>query len=102
MIIPCGHRVLVKPESVDTEVEINGTKFFIATDKKMEQAGQMFGEVISVGPQAWKAFGKDFTGDAWASVGDRVMFPRYAGVSVEQDGTEYRVMNDDDILAVVQ
>ena len=34
-------------------------------------------------------------------VGDRVLFTSYAGSEVTVDGTDYLVMTEDDILAVV-
>jgi len=39
--------------------------------------------------------------DPWAAVGDHVIFGRYAGSRIELDGKEYRLMNDEEILAVI-
>ncbi len=35
-------------------------------------------------------------------VGDRVLFSKYAGTEVKVDGTEYLIMSENDILAVVE
>ena len=34
--------------------------------------------------------------------GDRVLFGKYAGTEFEMDGTDYVVMREDDIMAVLQ
>ena len=96
MIIPCGHRILVKPEKVEEKTE--GGIYIPETAKGREQQGTMKGVVVEVGPNAWKAFDD---GHQWANVGDKVCFKRYAGeVIKDDDGTEYRIMNDEDVLSV--
>ena len=35
-------------------------------------------------------------------VGDRVLFAKYAGTEVKVDGTEYLIMSENDVLAVVE
>ena len=98
MIKPVGHRVLVKPEIVE-EVSKGGI-ILAPTARDAEQRGVMTGEVVAVGPQAWDGFSD---GKPWAEVGDRVVFERYGGLAVtdEEDGLEYRIMNDEDIDAVI-
>jgi co-chaperonin GroES (HSP10) len=61
------------------------------------------GTLAAIGPQAWKAFGPNFTGEPWANVGDRVYFAQYSGKIVKDPdtGEEYKLMNDEDITAVV-
>ena len=36
------------------------------------------------------------------AVGDRVLFSSYAGTEIKIDGSEYLIMGEDDILAVVE
>jgi co-chaperonin GroES (HSP10) len=57
------------------------------------------GEIVAISPWA-------FGGDDWPDeasrpkIGDRIVFPKYAGGKVEgNDGVEYRMLNDDEILA---
>ena len=33
--------------------------------------------------------------------GDRVLFGKYAGEEVKVDGTEYKILSDEDVLAVI-
>jgi len=34
-------------------------------------------------------------------VGDRVLFAKYAGTEIKQDGTKYLIMRESDILAIL-
>lgn len=103
MIKPCGHTVLVKVDEVEQETDW-GFKLTVTTDKrKLEQASQMIGELVAIGPQAWLAFSKNFDGEPWASVGDKVLFARYSGKCVVDPYTEeeFYIMNDEDIRAII-
>ena len=101
-IHPAGHRVLVKPDEVKAEVKTE-TGIIIpiiarATDEQMQHAAKI-GVVIEVGLEAWSL---DIHKKPWAKVGDRVSFAKTAGdVMIGDDGGYYRVMNDEDIIAVL-
>lgn len=101
-IKPVGHRILVKPDSVDEKLKTEWG-FEILADKRIERSIEIHGTLIAVGDQAWKAFGKDFTGEPWAEVGSRVMFAQHAGRFVTDPETkeEFLLMNDEDITAVI-
>lgn len=96
MIKVCGHRVLVKPE-----IEKQTASGIIVTlDEAKERAAAMYGEVISIGESAWV----DFKTDPWCKVGERVIFAKYAGRTVEDPDhpdTKFIILNDEDILAVI-
>ena len=36
------------------------------------------------------------------SVGDRIIFSKYSGTEVKYEGTEYLIVRENDILAVIQ
>lgn len=97
MIEPSGHRVLLKPELVEEKTA--GGIILAATTKDREQQATMRGIVVAVGVNAWKAFDD---GTPWALIGDTVVFRKYAGEKIEEDGIEYRVVNDEDLLAVIR
>ena len=93
---PIGDRILVEP--ID-EKEQNGKKGGIiipdtAKEKPMESM------VVAVGA------GK--TGDDGKKIflevkkGDRVLVSKYGGTEIKLDGKEYKILNSDDILAVVE
>lgn len=97
MIEPSGHRVLIQPETV--EEKTSGGIILAATTKERDQQATMRGTVVAVGVNAWKAFDD---GTPWAKEGDKVVFRKYAGENVKDGDVDYRVVNDEDILAVVK
>ena len=57
--------------------------------------------VLKVGPEAYKDFTKFPTG-AWCKEGDFVLVRAYSGTRFKIFGREFRLLNDDQIEAVVQ
>ena len=96
MIKPAGHRVLVKPLKLE---EKSRGGILLAHDERKEKA-QIIGEVIAIGPTAWKAFDD---GEPWCQVGDKVYFAQYGGYLIRDMVTdeEFRLLNDEDVCAVV-
>ncbi len=101
MLEALGNRVIIKPDSVE---EVTSGGIVIAQSSnyiREEKAATSTGVVVDFGPAAWldPALG----GEPWASIGDRVVFARYAGkfVTDPDDGEEYVVINDDAIQAKV-
>ena len=97
MIKPAGHRVLVMPDKVD---EKNGSLYLPQEVRARMGDAQIFGTVVALGKNAFKAFDD---GHAWCQVGDRVAFAKYGGFIIEdpEDKQLYRLLNDEDIVAVV-
>lgn len=99
-ITPCGWRVVVEPEAVE-EVSKGGIIIFTPSAADKEALAQIYGRVVAVGPEAW-ADSRAAGHPAWAAVGDRVIFGKYAGLIFPgADGRKYRVINDKDVVAVV-
>lgn len=106
MIIPSGHRVLVKQEKYDEYDEVYKSAkragIEILKDKEVRyQASVDKGVVVSIGHTAWKDFGNE----PWAQVGDTVLFAKNAGKSVkdpEDEDTPYVILNDEDIVATLK
>ena len=85
---PINDRVVVK--AAPAEEKTSGGIIIPDTAKEKPQRG----EVIAVGP------GKD--GNAMTvSVGDIVLYGKYAGQEVTLEGTDYLIMREDDILVIV-
>jgi chaperonin GroES len=96
-INPAGHRVLVRVKKL--EENTTGGLYLPQQAQEMEQHAMEEGEVVAIGPQAWKAFDD---GTPWAKIGDTVTFARYAGLMKDGDGGQkYRIMQDEDIYAVI-
>ena len=94
---PTGHRVLVKVDQVERTTKSGIIIHDVTADK--EQIGQDGGVVVELGNTAYSD-----QSDSWCKVGDYVKFGRYAGQLLRptesEDGVEYRVLNDLDIVLV--
>jgi co-chaperonin GroES (HSP10) len=99
-VIPCGHRIVVRPERL-TDVDpvyksANAAGIYLIDQaKKTEQAAVDKGTVVSIGPTAFK----DFGGEAWCKVGDKVAFAKYGGKFVDDTTL---ILNDEDIVCVIK
>jgi co-chaperonin GroES (HSP10) len=101
MITPCGHRVLIKADPIE---RTTAGGLVIVMDERLAKADQMRGVLVAVGPQAWKAFSKDYNGEPWANEGDHVLYARYAGKEVEDPSTGeiFVILNDEDVIAIIR
>lgn len=104
-MLPVGYRILVKQDLVEDKT----TSGIIISSKEQndkEQAGHNRGVVMAVGDGAYAD--KE---SAWCKVGDRVMFPNYAGKKFKASELQGRfdkddlqfwhIMNDEDVLGVI-
>ena len=90
------HHVLIQLD--EPEVKTSSV-IIISLDEKKERKAVYYGNVIQVGPRAFIDYGRD---PSILSRGDRVCINRYSGKEVKDtDGTEYLIVNDQDILCVV-
>ena len=90
---PLADRVVIK--SLEVEETSKGGIILTGTAKEKPQMA----EVIAVGPGG-NVDGKEVT--MHVSVGDRVIYSKYAGNEVKLDGEEYIIVRQSDILAVVE
>ena len=92
MIKPLADRVLIKMvESEET------TKSGIILTSGSQEKPQI-AEVVAVGP------GKKEDGEEvkmYIKEGDKVIINKYSGTEVKYQGTEYTIVKQDDILAIV-
>jgi chaperonin GroES len=96
-VSPAGHRVLVKPDVI--EEKSSGGIILAHENKGRVQQAQVTGTIVEIGPNAWKDFSD---GTPWAKKGDRVLFAKFGGYEIKVKGELHRVMNDEDITAIVQ
>ena len=90
---PLADRVVIK--NVEAEETTKGGIILTAAAKEKPQMA----EVIAVGPGGC-VDGKEVT--MYVSAGDKVIYSKYAGTEVKLDGTEYIVVRQNDIVAVVE
>lgn len=96
---PTGYRLMVLPFS--RKQKTKGGLYLANETLEKERIATNVGYVVSLGPDAYAD--KDrYPGGAWCQEGDWVIFGRYAGARIKIDGGDLRLLNDDDILAVVQ
>ncbi len=103
---PNGHYIIIKAADVtETDEVLRGAKEagIILQEEELnrEQASSTVGTLISVGDQAWLAFGPNNDGKPWAEVGDKVCYPRHTGNTIKdpETGEEYILMTDERVLA---
>ncbi len=89
---PLSDRILVR-RLEDTEVKRGG---IIIPDTAKEKPQQ--GEVIAVGPGRFED-GKRIPLDV--KKGDKVLMGKYSGSEVKIDGTDYIIMREEEVLAIV-
>ena len=93
MINPLSDRVLIKMK----EAEETTQRGIILTANSQEKP--QIAEVVEVGP------GKKVDGkleEMSVKKGDNVIVSKYAGTEVKYEGVEYKILNQDDILAIVE
>ena len=99
-LVPLGHRVLVKP--IVIEEKTKGGIFLPQQSIDLEKAGIDKGTVVDIGDTAWQD--ERLGGFPWCTVGDKVIWARYAGKPVtiknkDNEDVTYHLLNDEDILA---
>ena len=90
---PLGDRVVIK--NMEAEETTKGGIILTAAAKEKP----LMAEVIAVGPGGI-VDGKEVK--MQVSVGEKVIYSKYAGTEVTMDGVEYIIVKQSDILAVVE
>src|SRR5690349_5496269 len=96
-----GHRVLIKPDALETKTQSGIVISYGDMEKRHEEATTK-GVVVEIGPLAWKdaAFRPDLPEwKPWCAVGDEVIYAKYSGkfVTDPEDNEKYYLTNDIDI-----
>lgn len=93
-IKPLYDRLVVKPIEAE-ETSLGG---IIIPDAAKEKPTK--GEVVAVGEGKFV----EATGSVRApkvKVGDKVIYGQYSGSAYKQDGVEYKIIKEDDVLAIL-
>lgn len=90
---PLGDRVVIQYQKAEEKTESG----IILPDSAKEKPQEAV--VIAVGPGKWKDGRKV---DPQVKEGDKVILSDYAGTEVKLDEEEYKIVNQDDILAIVE
>ena len=92
-LVPLGDRVVLKQVEAE-ETTKSGIVLPGQAQEKPQQA-----EVVAVGPGG-VVDGKEVKMEV--VVGDKVIYSKYSGTEVKMDGTEYIIVKQNDILAIVK
>jgi chaperonin GroES len=92
-IKPLGDRVLVEPVE-EKEVKKGG---IIIPDSAKEKPMESL--IVALGTGKTDDNGKKVPFEV--KKGDRVLVSKYGGTEIKLNGTEYKILNSDDILAVI-
>ena len=92
-LVPLGDRVVLK-QVEEEETTKSGIVLPGQAQEKPQQA-----EVVAVGPGG-VVEGKEVKMEV--AVGDKVIYSKYSGTEVKMDGTEYIIVKQNDILAIVK
>jgi co-chaperonin GroES (HSP10) len=94
---PAGFLVLVKTYVRRTSNGIIIPDSMVKDQKLVSAVGQL----VEVGPDAFMdGVHTSFPNGPRAKVGDYVIYPRYNGARIDVGDDQYRLINDDEILAV--
>ena len=96
---PTGWRIFVLPYKGQGKTKGG----IILSDQTMEERGfsTVTGYVLKVGPDAYRDKER-FPNGPWCKEKDWIIFGRYAGSRFGIEGGEVRILNDDEIIAVVK
>ncbi len=90
---PLGERLIVKP----LEEEQTTSSGIILPDTAKEKPQE--GEVVAVGPGRVTDEGARVSMEV--QMGDRIIYSKYAGTEYKDDGQEYLILRESDVLAKV-
>jgi len=92
-IKPLADRVVIEPIEQD-EVTPGGIILPETAKEKPQQ-----GKIVAAGPGRTDEKGKRV--DMEVKVGDRVLYAKYSGTEIKQDGKKLLILRESDILAVM-
>ncbi len=90
---PLGERIVIKP--MEQETQTRGGILLPDTAKEKPQEG----EVVAVGPGRVAEDGSRISMEL--TVGDKVIYSKYAGTEYEDGDDEYLIMRESDVLAKI-
>ena len=95
---PTGYRILIAIP--DKEEKTEGGILKAQETLHYEEVSSIVGFVMKMGPDSYKDETRFPTGP-WCQVGDFVLFRAFSGTRIKIYGKELRIINDDNVEAVV-
>lgn len=109
MLIPAGHKVLIRPGKVERKTE-SGILLHYGEEDQLQEAQYQIGVIVALGDDAYKAFrkmndkGEEVNGQPWAVPGDVVYYARYAGQKIRDPytGEDLLIFVDEDVNLIIR
>jgi len=95
---PTGYKLLIA--TVEVGKQTKGGVYLPDELKSREQTASIIGYVVAAGPDAYTDPDK-FVSGPYCAVGDFVLFRSYSGTRFKLRDSEFRLINDDTVEAVV-
>jgi co-chaperonin GroES (HSP10) len=95
---PSGYRILIALPKAEDTYESGIVKASLT--QTIEQVSTVVGFVLAIGPDAYK--GEKYISGPWCKKGDFVLIGPYSGSRFKVHGQEFRMIDDDHVLGVVQ
>ncbi len=93
-LTPLGDRVIIEPSDDEASTSPGG---IIIPDTAKEKPQQ--GSVVAAGPGRTTDDGTVI--EMPVKIGEEVIYSKYAGTEYSEDGTDYLIVRESDILAIV-
>ena len=87
-IKPLADRVLVEPSAAETKTASG----IIIPDSAQEKPQK--GKIVAVGPGTKE-------NPVTLKIGDNILYGKYSGTELKNDGVDYLIMRESDILAII-
>lgn len=102
-IKPILHRIIVKPDSIeDVDDHFKRAKsaglIIQKEEKDREQAAIDTGVIVAFGETVFRDF---HVSENPITIGDRVVYAKYAGKTIMDNDTRYVALNDEDVIAII-
>lgn len=97
-----GWRILVRPLPVREKTDMG--LFLPDASRDMEEFTITVGRVLAIGPRAYERrdmLTREGEIEAWCEVEDYVLYGKYTGIKIVCGDVKLRIMNDDEIIAVL-
>lgn len=98
---PSGWRLLVKTRK--PKEKTSGGIILSDSSKEAEAYLNITAEVVAMGPICFhdRNTGEAWKGGVWCKPGDNVIIPKFTPLKFEIDGVDYRIINDDEVIATI-
>lgn len=99
--VPLDVRVLVRPDPVEEKTA--GGIILPDQHKEREKYATVKATLVAAGVNAWEEAAARSSAFEQPVPGDRVIIAKYGGIVLTgADGVDYRIMNDEDVIALLE